>query len=305
MVHMQIPYISAPMDLTLLRSFVTVAEAGAITDAAARINITQPALSRRVQALEEHFGAPLLERGRNGVRVTEAGRLVLIEAQALIARFDRLRETVGAHARLEVGTVRVGGGATAVSFLVPPAIAAVQEDHEQIRFQVKEAGSREIEADVAAENLELGIVTLPVTGSDLEVAPLFLDEIVPVAAATHPLSKERRIAIARLGNFGLVGFEGGSAIRQIIDRQLRNAGVEPNVVMELRSIPAILRMVATTGNLAFVSRLGVEADPSVAVLDVRRLSIVRQLGVITRRGRTLSPAADAFLLRLRTFARNL
>ena len=293
------------VDLTLLRSFVTVAEAGAITDAAVRLNITQSALSRRIQALEEHFGAQLLERGRNGVQVTEAGRIVLIESQTLVQRFDRLRETVGAHARLEVGTVRLGGGATAVSFLVPPAIAAVQEDHEQIRFQVKEAGSREIEADVAGENLELGIVTLPVASSELEVVPLFLDEIVAVAGATHPLSHDRRIPVSRLADFGLVGFEGGSAIRQIIDGQLRDAGVEPNVVMELRSIPAILRMVATTGNIAFVSRLGVGADRSVAVLDVRNLSIVRQLGVITRRGRTLSPAAEAFLLRLQTFARDL
>ena len=67
-----------------------------------------------------------------------------------------------------------------------------------------------------------------------------------------------------------------------------------NVVMELRSIPAILRMAATTGNLAFVSQLGVEAAP-VNVLDVPDLQISRELAVITRRGRALSPAAEAFL----------
>ena len=290
------------MDLTLLRSLIVVAEAGVITEAADRLNITQPALSRRMQQLEEHFETTLLERGRNGVRVTEAGRLVLAEAHALVARFDRLHETVNAHTNLEVGTVRLGGGATAVSFLVPPAIAAVQQDHNKIRFQVKEAGSQEIERAVVAESLELGIVTLPVRNRDLDVRPLLVDRIVPVAARSHPLAGRRRISSAHLRGFGLVGFEAGSAIRQIIDSQLRDAGVELNVVMELRSIPAILRMVATTGNLAFVSLLGVESDPVVEVLDVRGLHITRELGVISRRGHTLSPAASAFLTRLEAFA---
>lgn len=290
------------MDLTLMRSMVAVARAGAITEAADQLGITQPALSRRMQQLEELFGTLLLERGRNGVRLTEAGHLVAEEARTLVERYDRLHDTIAAHLRLEAGTVRLGGGATAVSFLVPPAIAALQRDHEKIRFQVKEAGSQEIEGAVAAEHLELGIVTLPVHNRELDVLPLFADRIVPVAAASHLLAAESKIPAGRLSGFGLVGFEGGSAIRQIIDSQLREAGIDMNVVMELRSIPAILRMVATTGNLAFVSGLAVDADPTVKVLDVRGLHITRQLGVISRRGRTLSPAAAAFLARLQMFA---
>ena len=88
-----------------------------------------------------------------------------------------------------------------------------------------------------------------------------------------------------------VGFEADTAVRQIIDAALREAGVAMNVVMELRSIPAILRMVATTGNLAFVSRLGVDSLEEVTEIDVRDLRIERELAVISRRGTSLSPAA--------------
>lgn len=290
------------MDLTLLRSFVVIARTGVITDAAAHLGITQPALSRRMHQLEGFFDAALLVRGRNGVSTTPAGDLVLAEAEVLIERFDRLRESVTAHQQLDAGTVRLGGGATAVSFVLPGAIAALQRDYENIRFQVKEAGSREIEADVAAERLELGIVTLPVgLTHELDVTPLFEDRIVLVAGVNHPLAQARRIPHSALDGLSLVGFEGGSAIRQIIDSRLRQSGVEMNVVMELRSIPAILRMVETTGNLAFVSLLGVEAAP-VAVLDLAGLDVARELGVITRRGRVLSPAATAFLERLATYS---
>ncbi|MCG7869626.1 MAG: LysR family transcriptional regulator substrate-binding protein, partial [Candidatus Thiodiazotropha taylori] len=80
----------------------------------------------------------------------------------------------------------------------------------------------------------------------------------------------------------------------IIDATLRDAGVTMNVVMELRSIPAILRMVATTGNLAFVSQLGVDSLEDVAEIEVRDFKVERELAVIARRGSTLSPAAQAF-----------
>jgi DNA-binding transcriptional LysR family regulator len=107
------------------------------------------------------------------------------------------------------------------------------------------------------------------------------------------------LRVAQLAGLALVGFEAGSAIRQIIDASLREAGVEMNVVMELRSIPAIVRMVASTGTLAFVSHMGIESESRVAVLRVRDLDIRRQLAVIARRGAVLSPAARAFAQRLR------
>ncbi len=98
----------------------------------------------------------------------------------------------------------------------------------------------------------------------------------------------------------LVGFESPSAIRRLIDGALRDAGVRMNVVMELRSIPAILQMVATTKSLAFVSRLGVgRGVDGVRVVSVTGLKIERRLAVIAKRGRPLSPAASAFSRRLR------
>ncbi|MCG6967443.1 MAG: LysR family transcriptional regulator [Chromatiaceae bacterium] len=291
------------MDLTLLRSFLAVAESGAITEAAERIGITQPALSRRIQQLEEHLGVELLVRGRKGVLLTEMGRLVQSDAQGIVARYAQMRETVSSHQRLEGGSVRIGGGATAVSFILPEAIAAFQLAHPQVRFQMREAGSSEIADDVVAGHLELGVVTLPVRDRELDVTPLTTDRIVLVARNDHPLARRRRVRIQDLSEQSFVAFEAGSALRQIIDGKLREAGVDVNVVMELRSIPAILRMVSTTGNLAFVSRLGMEQQSDVAEVAVQGLRIERRLAVIARRGAVLSPAAQAFTKRLQSLHR--
>ncbi|MCG7994490.1 MAG: LysR family transcriptional regulator [Candidatus Thiodiazotropha taylori] len=282
------------MDLLLMRSLVAIADTGSITEAADRIGLTQPALSRRLQQLEDYFGAELFSRGRKGVQLTEIGRLVESEARILIARYDHLRDQVRAHQGLEGGTVRIGGGATAVSFLLPKAIASFQGSHPAVKFQLKEAGSNEVAEDVINGRLELGLVTMPVKNRDLKVWPLLTDRIVLVGPKQHPLAKKRRISASALDGISFVGFEADTAVRQIIDATLRDAGVTMNVVMELRSIPAILRMVATTGNLAFVSQLGVDSLEDVAEIEVRDFKVERELAVIARRGSTLSPAAQAF-----------
>ncbi|KAA3625682.1 MAG: hypothetical protein DWQ08_09060, partial [Proteobacteria bacterium] len=168
-----------------------------------------------------------------------------------------------------------------------------------IRFHLKEAGSAEVARDVVDGALELGVVTLPVISRDLDIHELRSDPIVLVAPEEHRIRGQSRVMVSELAKYAFVGFEGGSAIRQLIDGALREAGLETDVVMELRSIPAILRMVATTGNLAFVSRLGLSGQRDVREIPVEGLRIERRLGVIARRGASLSPAATAFSARLR------
>jgi DNA-binding transcriptional LysR family regulator len=283
------------MDLILLRSLLAVADTGAITRASERLGITQPALSRRIQQLEQEFGAALLVRGRKGAVLSAIGELVEAEARVLVARYESLHARIDAQLRLDVGIVRLGGGATAIEFLVPPAIAAFQRDHPGVRFHVKEAGSREIEEDVLGGGLELGLVTLPVFHrGELNAQPLFTDHVVLVGHIAHAFAQRDSIDISELAGQSLVGFEGGSAIRKIVDDALREAAVEMNVVMELRSIPAILRMVSTTGNLAFVSRLGVQLQNDIREIPVSGFSVQRQLALISRRGVAVSQAAKAF-----------
>lgn len=278
-----------------MRSFLAVAEHRTITRASRALGLTQPALTRRLQLLEEDVGAQLFERSRRGMALTDAGRLVAVEAAALVDRYGAMREQVRARLTLEKGVVRIGGGATAVSFVVPQAIARFQKKHPGVRFHVREAGSRDVEADVRDERIELGIVTLPLHSQEFDVAPLRRDRIVLVAAPDHPLARRRRVDANDLAGHSFVGFEAGSAIRQLVDTALRDAGVEVNVQMELRSIAATLEMVAHTQSLAFVSQLGVEGrDTGVTVIDVKGIAIYRGLARISKLGRPLSPAAQAF-----------
>jgi molybdate transport repressor ModE-like protein len=287
------------MDLILMRSLLAVAEHGAVTDAAAALGISQSALSRRIDQLEEALGAPVLERMGRGVALTAIGQLAIEEGKLLVQRYDRLKSRIHEHLRLDAGVVRIGGGATAVGFILPSAIAAFRVRHPGVLFQVKEAGSRDIEAAVSREELELGIVTLPTRSRDVDEKPLARDRIVLVASKDHPLAQKSRIDARALNGQNLVGFEANTAVRWLIDAALREAHVEVNVVMELRSVAAILQMVETTGSLAFVSELAISTSPArrahaVVPLAVRGIDIQRELALISKHGRSLSTAADEF-----------
>jgi DNA-binding transcriptional LysR family regulator len=147
---------------------------------------------------------------------------------------------------------------------------------------------------VLAGDLELGVLTLPLSARDLDTEVLTSDEIVLVARSDHPLAHGHELEVGDLDGLPFVAFEPGTAIRQHIDTALRDAAVHIDVVMELRSIPTILRMVSVTGYLAFVSRVSVATEPGLRVLEMRGLSIVRTLALARRRDLPLSAPAAAF-----------
>lgn len=285
------------MDSEVLASLIAVAEAGTITDAARRVHVSQSALSRRLQMLEAELGTELFVRGRHGAELTPVGHRALAHARSIVARCDEMTVDIADHLGLRQGTVRIGGGATVTSFLLPPAIVSFQADHPGIRFFVKEAGSHEVALDVASGGIELGVVTLPLSTLEVEVQELVEDRIVLVARRGHPIAG-RAVSPVELKRHGFIAFEPGSAIRQIIDSRLARAGVDVDVAMELRSIPSILRMVASTDFLAFVSRIALTTEPGVQEVPVRGLSVTRKLGLATREGFPLSAAAEAFGARL-------
>ena len=172
------------MELTPLRYFVEIAAKGHVTRAARSLGVTQPALSAMLRKLEREVGTDLLHRTGKGVELTEAGRVFLRHATAAVREADDAQRAVRELLGLERGTVRIGGGATATTYLIPPVVGAMRRQHPGLRFVVREAGSNAVAQAVASGELDLGIVTLPITvpdGDTLEKTPLVTDELRLIA----------------------------------------------------------------------------------------------------------------------------
>ena len=293
------------MELTPLRYLVAIAEAGHMTRAAEALGVSQPALSAAVRKLEEELGVPLFDRTGRGVTLTEAGRVFVGHASGALRDVEAGRRAVRALAGLETGTIRVGGGATAMGYLLPPAVRAVRAEHPGLRFYVREAGSDAIAGAILTGELDLGIVTLPIThpgSGDLMVVRRVEDELLLIVPGGHGLDGAGSFAWGDLAGEPVVGFEAGSAVRTVIDAAAAAHGVALDVVMEVRSIQSIEQMVRAGIGVGFVSRFALEGEPAVgAGLTCREGKVTRELAVVRRRDRTPSPAAGAFERALVTF----
>src|SRR6201991_830989 len=159
-------------DATRLRVFREVAERGSISAAADALSFTQPAVSRQIAALEREAGAQLLERTPRGIRLTEAGRVLLGHAEAILDRMATAHAQVDSVARLATGRLRIGAFQTANATIVPRAIAAFARAHPGVELSLLEAVTPDALASLRAGEVDLAVVShVPemLDGDDVEV----------------------------------------------------------------------------------------------------------------------------------------
>ncbi len=294
-----------------------------MTRAAETLGVTQPALSAMLRKLEAEVGAELLHRTGKGVELTDAGRAFLLHAEEALRATEQGVAAVRQLMGLESGSIRVGGGATATTYLLPPVVSAVRRKYAGLRFYVREAGSSTVAAAVLSGELDLGIVTLPVAVPgmrDLLTIPLVEDElrlIVPPGGGKGsikgitgggrgmiPLRRAKPAAEQGVWARGskyfrwkdldgtpFVSFEAGTAVRELIDSAAKAAGVKLDVVMELRSIESIKSMVAAGIGVGLVSRFALAENQGMTCRDGK---LSRTLAVVRRRDRIPSRAAAEF-----------
>lgn len=292
-----------------------------MTRAASALGVTQPALSAMLKKLEGELGAPLMLRVGRRLELTDAGRAFHEHARAVVLGADRAAQAVREVMGLEHGSIRIGGGATAITYLLPPVISAMRAEHPGLRFYLREAGSAAVAAAVIEGELDLGIVTLPVKSAQADAlvrVPLVEDEmrlILPVTGRGNGVrggsksppaiggldrlsagvgkdgTKSRGFAWKDLEGVPIVAFEHGTAVREVIDRASQAAGVALDVVMELRSIESIKQMVAAGIGVGFVSRFALDEGEG---LPCRERRLTRQLAIVRRRGHQPGLAVEAF-----------
>lgn len=284
------------MELTSLRYFREIVASKHLTRAAERLGITQPALSAMLKKLEAEVGTLLVHRTRRGLEPTEAGKVFVTYCDQALRAAESGVAAVREIAGLERGSIRVGGGATVTGYILPRVVGVVRKRHPGLRFFVREAGSAAVAEAVLSGELDLGIVTLPVTvgqSDQLVRVPLVADELRLIVPKGHPLSQNgaRGFRWKDIEGEPFVAFENGSAVRSLIDQAAAKAGVTLHVVMELRSIESIKHMVAEGVGVGLVSRFAMEEDEGMVGREGR---LTRRLAIVRRRDRAPGAAVQEF-----------
>jgi DNA-binding transcriptional LysR family regulator len=261
------------MEMRQIEMFRAVVEERSFTRAGRRLHVSQSAISRQVKLLEEELGEVLLHRRGRRVTLTPAGDLffgaasrITRDVQEVVAQISEARELRG-------GTVRLGGGMTVCLYIFPKLLKAFRRQHKQVDFRVVSGTSEQILDRIRSHDVDLGLLTLPISARDLEVTPVLKEEMVVVTGAGHPLTRRGTVEPAELGDHPMILYEAGSNTRKVVDGFFVQEGVAVDVAMETENVEIIKAMVS--------SGIGVTVIPYSAVArEVRhgRLSCARIRG---------------------------
>src|SRR3954453_4400381 len=203
-------------DLSDLRLFLSVVEAGSITHGAERMHLAIAAASTRIRNMEAALGTPLLHRERQGVQPTPAGRTLVHHARILLQQTERMHSELAQYAEGIKGQVRLLSNTNALTEFLPEPLSDFLASHPQVNIDLEERLSDEIVAAVADGQADIGIVagTEDVTG--LEVLPFRVDRFVLVTASGNPLAAKERIAFADALDCDFVGLDRTSSLQRFL-----------------------------------------------------------------------------------------
>jgi len=280
--------------------FYVVAGHHSFSRAAEALEISQPAVSIQIQELEKALGVTLFHRRSKGLRITEVGETVYSYAQQVFSLSNKLLETVQEIQDLKTGHLTLGASTTPGEFVLPLAVGQFRLAYSGIQVQIIISNTRAIVQRILSRELDLGMVgNRPHEHTDeLAIIDYTTDEIVLVAAPTHPLAKLHPVTLHQVIEQGLIAREQGSATRNAAEEHVVSLGLLPHIVMELGSNQAVKQAAAAGGGIGIISRLGVAAELKAGmliILDVEDWNCQRPLTLIYLKDRYLSPVQRAFL----------
>lgn len=285
--------------LNQLRIFVKVAELQHVTRAAEELNLTQPAVTAQMRALEHAFAVDLIEPVGRRIRLTGAGRIFYEEARQVLLHVEALERSMDDLAHLRSGHLAVGATLSIGEYLLPQLLATLKQQYPQIQTSALIANTATIEERLLDYSLDLGLVEWEIRSEELEVIPWIRDELVVIVPPNHPwlAGEAEAITVEQLVQEPFVAREVGSGTRALTERRL-GAAAKLNIVLELNNTNAIKQAVQVGIGVAIMSATLVTAElqrGQLRQLRVTGLDLGRHFSLVYRKGRSISPPAQAFI----------
>lgn len=283
-------------ELLDLRAFLAVLDLGGFHKAAQSLNLSQPALSRRVQALEAAVGAALLERTTRHVAMTSVGRSFEPMARRLLDEFESSLMSLTGVGDRQSGQVTLACLPTAAFYFLPRAIERFNAQFPLIRFRILDLSANEALESVARGEAEFGINLTGSSHPDLTFTPLVDDPFVLACRRDHALAKRKNLVWHDLEGEALIGVSRNSGNRQLLDAALSKTSVRLNFFYEVNHLTTSLGLVERGLGISVLPKLATPPGehPTIVTKSIGSPEIKRTIGVVERRAGRLSPAAQRF-----------
>ncbi|MEU8202546.1 LysR family transcriptional regulator [Streptosporangium sp. NPDC049046] len=290
------------MQLQQLAYFVAVAEARHFTQAAERMRVAQPSLSKQIKALEAELGASLFSRARGNVTLTPAGEALLPLARRMLADAETARSEVGELVGLRRGRVRLGATPSLCAGLLADALARFHHAYPGIELFVEEGGSRDLVRTLARGQLDLALIIMPLHNDDPAlVTEEILRENLVVASPSNDHPRKPYARIEELRRRPMVMFRRGYDLREATLSACRQAGFEPMFAVEGGEMDAVLRFVEAGLGVALVPSMVLDGRPGLAGTPLAPPGLRRTIAIAHRKDVEPTRAAQAFRATLLRF----
>ena len=284
------------MTFTQLEIFALVAELRGFTAAAAKLGISQSAVSHALKALERELGVDLIVRHQSNIEVTDIGRPLLLRAREILGLSEAMRQEIAAARGLSSGSLRIGSfGPTSSLKLLPAILAAYRERYPDIEVHIDEGGDGEVMQWIQERRVDAGFVVLP--DERFDTVSLVEDQLVALVPSTHELAGRRAVTLAELCDTPFIMTEAGCAA--LIEPLFTAAGLTPQVRYRIAQVITILGMVERGDGVSIVAELALphrvdKTHPGLVRLPLKPAAR-RRVGLAVRDLRQATPAAKAFL----------
>jgi DNA-binding transcriptional LysR family regulator len=242
------------LDFSQLRCFAAVAEELHFGRAAARLNMTQPPLSRQIQVLERVLDVQLFERSSRSVRLTPAGRSFLPEAQRILRLAETATHVTRQVAAGRAGVLKVGFTAASAYDFLPRLVIACREALPDVTLALREMVTRDQIEELLAGRIDAALIRPPVTHSDLACARALAEALVVAIPIDHPLAARETLTVRDLHEMPFIAYAPHESryFHDLTVSLLGEAGVQPRVLQQLTQIHSILALVRASLGLALV-----------------------------------------------------
>ncbi len=286
-------------DLADLRAFIAVADLGSFVAAAQALHLSQPALSRRVDKLEQALGFKLFARTTRKVELNAMGRNFIPRARHVLNELENALLGMTELSDRLSGQVTVACVPSAVGAFVARGLGEFHRQFPRIRVNVMDETATNVLLAVARAEADFGISYLGTQEPDLEFDPLIEEDFVLACPPEHALASQRTVTWAEMATHEFVMLAPGTGNRMLIDQALAGAtpSRRPQVwSCEVRHVPAQITLIESGIGIGAVPRFSIP-EPSrsrLVTVPLVEPKVARMIGVIKPRGRPLSPAAQAF-----------
>ncbi len=282
-------------ELLDLRAFLAVIDHGGFHRAAEVLNLSQPALTRRVQALEATVGVPLLERTTRRVALTSAGRSFAPLARRLIGDLEESLLGITGVGGRQGGQITLACVPTAVVYFLPEAIERFAAEFPRIRFRILDLSANDGLEAVRTGEAEFGINLVGSSDPDLTFTPLIEDPFVLACRSDHRLAKLTSVSWKDLQGEPLIGVSRASGNRLTLENALAGAKVQLDFQYEVNHLATSLGLVERGLGVSVLPKMATPSDHPVIVTKPIKAPVVRRtIGLVERRTSRLSPAAKKF-----------